>query len=98
MNVLIILAHPNKASFNHAIAATCSGVLTENGHEVITHDLYEEQFDPMLPYGEFAKGAALPAVIQRHCDEVAQADGIVIAQPEMPDRRSPRLIFNASAS
>ncbi len=35
----------------------------------------------MLPYGEFAKGAALPAVIQQHCDEVSQADGIIIVHP-----------------
>jgi NAD(P)H dehydrogenase (quinone) len=81
MNVLIILAHPNKASFNHAIAAACSTVLIEKGHEVTTHDLYEERFDPLLPHDEFAKGAALPVVIQQHCNEVSQADGIVIVHP-----------------
>ena len=81
MKVMVIVAHPNRASFNHVIAATCFRTLTENGHKVIAHDLYEERFDPLLPYGEFAKGAALPAVIQRHCDEVSQADGIVIVHP-----------------
>ncbi len=81
MNVLVIVAHPNRASFNHAIAATCARVLTANGHVVSFHDLYEGRFDPMLPYGEFAKGATLPAVIQRHCDEVSQADGIIIVHP-----------------
>ena len=82
MNVLVIVAHPNRASFNHAIAQTCARELTDNGNEVVTHDLYEEAFDPILPYAEFPKEAALPAEIQRYCDEVSQADGIVIIHPD----------------
>jgi NAD(P)H dehydrogenase (quinone) len=81
MKVLVIVAHPNKASFNHAIAKTCSSVLTGNGHEVIAHDLYAEGFNPILPYDEFPREAVLPAEIQRHCDEASQADGIVIIHP-----------------
>jgi NAD(P)H dehydrogenase (quinone) len=81
MKVLVIVAHPNKASFNHAIALTCSKTLSDNGHAVMAHDLYDEQFDPILPFGEFPKEAALPAIIQRHGEEVAEADGIVIVHP-----------------
>jgi NAD(P)H dehydrogenase (quinone) len=81
MNALVIVAHPNSASFNHAIAQTCARALTDNGHEVIAHDLYKERFDPVLPHDEFQKDAALPAEIERHCDEVSQADGIVIIHP-----------------
>ena len=82
MKVLVIVAHPNRASFNHAIAQTCARELTDNGNEVVTHDLYEEAFDPILPYAEFPKEAVLPAEIQRYCDEVSQADGIVIIHPD----------------
>lgn len=81
MKVLLIVAHPNKASFNHAIALTCSNTLSGNGHEVIVHDLYAEHFDPVLPFGEFPRDAALPPKVQLHCDEVSQADGIVIVHP-----------------
>jgi putative NADPH-quinone reductase len=81
MKVLVIVAHPSRASFNHAIAATCSRALTENGHDVIAHDLYAENFDPLLPHGEFLKAAVLPAEIGRHCGEVSQADGIIIVHP-----------------
>lgn len=81
MKILLIVAHPNKGSFNHAIAATCLNTLAANGHEAILHDLYEEQFDPILPCAESSKDATLPAVIQRHCDELAQADGIVVIHP-----------------
>jgi putative NADPH-quinone reductase len=81
MKILVIVAHPNSSSFNHAIAMTCAGVLGANGHEVITHDLYKEQFNPILPYDEFTRDAVLPEDIQRHCDEVSMADGIVIVHP-----------------
>ncbi len=81
MQVLIILAHPNPASFNHAIAQTCRAALTANGHRVIAHDLHEENFDPILPSAEFSKNAPLPAAIRRHCDNLAQADGVIIVHP-----------------
>ncbi len=81
MRVLVIVAHPNRTSFNHAIAQTCARALTDNGHEVIAHDLHQEAFDPILPCAEFLKEAVLPAEIQQHCDEVAQADGIIIVHP-----------------
>jgi NAD(P)H dehydrogenase (quinone) len=81
MNALLIIAHPNRASFNHAIAGTCSRVLTGNGHDVLVHDLYEEHFSPVLPDGEFPRDAVMPADVQRHCEEVSTADGIVIVHP-----------------
>ncbi len=81
MKILVILAHPDRRSFNHAIAATCAKALADNGHTVIFHDLYEERFDPILPPDEFPKDAALPLDILRHCEELAHADGIVIVHP-----------------
>jgi NAD(P)H dehydrogenase (quinone) len=81
MKVLMIVAHPNAARFNHAIAMTCSKVLTDNGHKVMAHDLYKERFNPILPCGEFPGDAVLPAEIQNHCDDISQADGIVIIHP-----------------
>ncbi len=81
MKILIILAHPNRASFNHAIAATCLKASADQGHQVVAHDLYQEQFDPTLPEGEIPKDVVLPDVIRRHCDEVSQADGIIIVHP-----------------
>jgi len=60
---------------------TCSRILTDNGHEVIAHDLYEEQFNPGLPYGEFPREVMLPPEIQRHCNDLSEADGIIIVHP-----------------
>jgi len=78
MTVLIIVAHPNRASFNHAIAAACCETLRANGHNVTYHDLYEERFDPVLPFSEFSREATLSEEIALHCNELSQADGIVI--------------------
>lgn len=81
MHILIILAHPDESSFNHAIAETSVKQLEANGHEVILHDLYKESFDPRLPADEIPRDVDLPADIDRHCDEVAKADGIIVIHP-----------------
>lgn len=81
MKVSVILAHPDKNSFNHALAHTVIDELTSNGHTVFLHDLYEENFDPILPSAEIPKDAELPPEIQTHCDEISQAEGIVIIHP-----------------
>ena len=81
MKVSVILAHPNCSSFNHAIAEAAVTALQQNGHTVQFHDLYAEQFDPVLPPDEMAKHAVLPTLIKQHCDELAVAHGIVIIHP-----------------
>lgn len=81
MRISIILAHPNPSSFNHAIANAAAKALQQSGHETVLHDLYAEQFDPNLPTAEFARDASLPSQIQRHCEEIAGADGIIIVHP-----------------
>ncbi len=81
MNVLVILGHPNKGSFNHAIADTAVQALMSSGHEVVFHDLYAEEFDPVLPSFEIPKDASPDPVIQKHCAEVSRADGIIIVHP-----------------
>lgn len=81
MVISIILAHPDPGSFNHAIAKTAVEALKANGHKVIFHDLYQEKFDPLLHAAEIAEDAQLPANIKEHCEEIAEADGIVIVHP-----------------
>ena len=81
MNVLLILGHPTKGSFNHAIAEITASKLHENGHEVIYHDLYAEKFDPLLLGEEIPKDAKLDPQIEKHCREIKEADGIIIVHP-----------------
>lgn len=81
MKISVILAHPNKKSFNHAIATTTVEALNQNGHEVYFHDLYDEQFDPILPFEEISKDVPLPPEIEKHCNEISEAEGIIIIHP-----------------
>jgi NAD(P)H dehydrogenase (quinone) len=79
--VLIVLAHPEKNSLNHAIAAACRDQLVENGHTAILRDLYAENFDPILRTPEIPKGALVDAAVQSHCDDLAKSDGLIVAHP-----------------
>jgi len=81
MNVVVILGHPNNGSFNHAIADSAIETLKNNGHEVIFHDLYAEKFDPILLEKEIPKEAELEPLIETYCQELAEADGIIIIHP-----------------
>lgn len=47
MNILIVLAHPERKSFNGALADTASVALQERNHRVQIDDLYAESFDPV---------------------------------------------------
>ena len=44
MKITVLLAHPDKKSFNHAIATAVTDTLKANGHEVNYHDLYDYYF------------------------------------------------------
>jgi putative NADPH-quinone reductase len=81
MQISVILAHPDSDSFNHVIAQTVVETIKANGHTVFFHDLYQEEFDPLLNREEIAKNAELPDVIKQHCEEIKVADGIVIVHP-----------------
>ena len=81
LKILIILAHPDKQSFNHAIAHTVVAQVKKNGHTAIFHDLYEEKFDPILPSQEITNEAPLPQDIGVHCQQIVAADGIIVVHP-----------------
>ena len=81
MKISVILGHPRPGSFNHALARAAASAAEGMGHEVRYHDLQAERFDPVLPPGEEPSGAPLPAAIELHCREIAEADGIVVVHP-----------------
>jgi NAD(P)H dehydrogenase (quinone) len=81
MSISIILAHPNPGSFNHAIASTAASTLRQHGHQVILHDLCQEQFPPLFSAAELQKDAKLEPIVARHCREIVAADGIIVIHP-----------------
>ena len=81
MNVYVLIGHQNQGSFCHAIAAAAIEELNAAGHEVVYHDLYAEEFDPILPHDEIPGDAPLDPVVEQHCRELTAADGYVIVHP-----------------
>jgi putative NADPH-quinone reductase len=81
MKVSVILGHPNLNSFNHAIAEAAVNTLKSNGHEVFFHDLYEEKFDPVVTGFELVNYISIDDLVEQHCREIKEADGIVIIHP-----------------
>lgn len=81
MRISVILAHPNQSSFNHAIAQAAVKQLEINGHQVHFHDLHKENFDPLLACEEIPKDAYLPSVVKACCEEISEAEGIIVVHP-----------------
>lgn len=81
MIVSVILGHPEPGSLNHALAARAAQALAALGATVRFHDLQAEGFDPVLPPGESARGAKLPPLVELHCREIREADGLVVVHP-----------------
>lgn len=85
MILSVILAHPDPASLNHALARSAVEALEERGHDVRFHDLYAEAFDPRLTAAEIAEHRSDDPLVERHADELVEADGLVIVHPNWFD-------------
>lgn len=82
-NILVILAHPNKESFNQALLKRTVDTLEASGHQVRVNDLYEQAFDPVLKGSELAglqKGVVAADVLREQA-HLSWADGLVILYP-----------------
>ena len=80
MHVLVVFAHPRRASFTGELAdAFCAG-LEAAGHTVEFADLAREGFDPLLDDGQFGLETALDPVSPRPADVVAEQDRLGRAQ------------------
>jgi len=81
VKILVVLGHPQPGSFNHALAEAVVTTLEECGHEVVFHDLYAEEFDPVLPAAELSSDGPVDPEVARHCAELAAAEGIIVVHP-----------------
>jgi NAD(P)H dehydrogenase (quinone) len=80
MKAQIIICHPNSESFNHAIASKAEKVLIANGYQIIFHDLYKEDFNPVLPYGEIIQESFDPKV-KEYIRDLNESDMLIIVHP-----------------
>lgn len=83
MNVLVVYAHPNPASFNRAVLASADEGLRSAGHQVRIRDLYHDGFDPVLSRSDLARLAVgeTPSDMQAEQVLVAWADTLVLIYP-----------------
>jgi NAD(P)H dehydrogenase (quinone) len=83
LRILLILAHPDPASFNHALAGALSEGLREAGHGVDLLDLHAEGFRPEMTAEDLRaadRGAADPAVRALQ-ERVRAASGLALVFP-----------------
>ena len=89
MRALVVVGHPRRDSFSHALAAQAAEALTARGFAVERHDLYAEGFDPVLPLSEMiTTGDGLAAdqvhpdpLVAEHRRALSAADMLVVAHP-----------------
>lgn len=83
MQTLIVYAHPNPASFCHALLQRVQEVLERAGHEVRVKDLYAEGFSPVLSAAELGalRDGRVPEAIAREQADLAWAQALVLVYP-----------------
>lgn len=83
MKHVIVLAHPNPASFCASVARTCKETLEGLGHEASVRDLYGMAFDPCLHADEIPTAANFkprPDVVAERA-ALQDADSLIFVYP-----------------
>ncbi|MBW1801840.1 MAG: NAD(P)H-dependent oxidoreductase [Deltaproteobacteria bacterium] len=83
MKVLIVYAHPNPESFNHAILQAFTSGLSAAGHTYEVVDLYAINFNPCLSVEDFVKiseGSNSDDVLSQQA-KVNEADALAFIHP-----------------
>ncbi len=83
MKYLIIYAHPNPASFNHAIMEIISEELKNNNKDFVVRDLYQINFNPILKTEDLTaieNGAVLEDV-KKEQEHIRSADVLILIFP-----------------
>jgi NAD(P)H dehydrogenase (quinone) len=83
MKVLVVYAHPNPQSFNHAILDSFTKGLADAGHSFEVSDLYAMKFDPCLNPADFAQfqGKSMPEDVLAEQKKVSEAEALVFIYP-----------------
>ncbi|MBN2466513.1 MAG: NAD(P)H-dependent oxidoreductase [Deltaproteobacteria bacterium] len=83
MKVLVVYAHPNPKSFNHAVLESFTKGLADAGHRFDLVDLYDIGFNPCLSQDDFDRLAKreTPDDIKIQQEKVTDADGLAFIHP-----------------
>ncbi len=83
MKYLVIYAHPNPASFNHAILETISEELKKKKKDFKVRDLYRTGFNPILSTKDLTaiQKGAVPKDVKKEQDYISKADALIFIFP-----------------
>ena len=83
MKYLIVYAHPDSKSFNHAILETISEELKKKKKEFKVRDLYKIGFNPLLSTKDLSEiqNGAVPQDIKREQNYISKAVTIIFVFP-----------------
>jgi len=83
MNALIIYAHPNPKSFNHAILTEMQRGLKDGNTTYEVIDLYKDNFNPNLVFNEDIKRSDLMnnVEVKRYQELIKKADHLIFIYP-----------------
>lgn len=83
MQYLIVYAHPNPASFNHAILETISEELNKKNKNYKVRDLYKIGFNPVLSARELSaiQKGDVPKDIKKEQNYISKADTLIFISP-----------------
>jgi NAD(P)H dehydrogenase (quinone) len=83
MKYLIIYAHPNPASFNHAILETISEELKNNKKDFTVRDLNSINFNPILKTEDLMaiQNGAVPHDVKTEQDYITASDTLIFVFP-----------------
>jgi NAD(P)H dehydrogenase (quinone) len=83
MKYLIVYAHPDPKSFNHAILETISEELKKKKKEFKIRDLYKIGFNPVLSVKDLSaiQDGAIPKDIKKEQNYISKADTLIFISP-----------------
>lgn len=80
-HALVVVAHPDEGSFNHALAYAVHQVFLERGFSSVLRDLYADDFDPVLTATEARGVPASDPLLRAYTDLLIQADILAVIHP-----------------
>ncbi len=81
MQASVILAHPYRQSFNHALFSGVVEVLERRGVPTWAHDLYAERFDPVLTADELGTDESRDPLVRLYAAQLVASDVLVFIHP-----------------
>lgn len=79
---MLLLAHPDERSLNHAVAETAAEAVRAAGVELFFHDLYAEGFEAVLSKEEMLRRFSFDEAVQRYAGELRRAQLLIVVHPD----------------